>query len=244
MFGDYMKKKKIIVTLLVMVCGVVALSLVSFLLLSLFGIVYYDDGVKFNVELFQSFTSSWYGWLVIIALQSILTMLLSAIPGVSMAFILLCSALYPNPIEAFLISFASVLVTSVCMHILGRSGGYKLCVKMLGAEDCEKAMELLRTKGTVYFPLMMMFPLFPDDALVMVSGVIKMRLKWFLPSIVIGRGIGVATIVFGLSIIPFDTFDGVYDWIVFITVCVFWLLMVFKLAHKLSVWMENKKSLK
>ena len=46
---------------------------------------------------------------------------------------------------------------------------------------------------------MMMFPIFPDDALVMIAGTLKMKLRWFIPSIVIGRGIGIAAIVFGFS---------------------------------------------
>ena len=84
---------------------------------------------------------------------------------------------------------------------------------------------------------MMLFPLFPDDALVMIAGTIKMRLKFFIPSIIIGRGIGIATIVFGLKIIPFDSFNSIYDWIVCITVFAFWILMVFKLSNKFNKYL-------
>ena len=70
------------------------------------------------------------------------------------------------------------------MYILGRFGGYKLCVKLLGEEDCNKSLDLLETKSTIFFPLMMLFPVFPDDALVMIAGTIKMKLKWFIPSII------------------------------------------------------------
>ena len=86
----------------------------------------------------------------------------------------------------------------------------------------------------------MLFPLFPDDALVMVAGTSKMSLKWFIPSIVIGRGVGIATIVFGFSLVPFENFRGIYDWLVFITVCAFWIIVIFYLAHKLNVLLEKK----
>ena len=134
------------------------------------------------------------------------------------------------------------MISSLIMYLLGRFGGYKLCVKLLGKEDCDKSLDLLETKSTIFFPLMMLFPVFPDDALVMIAGTIKMKLKWFIPSIILGRGIGIATIVFGFSLIPFESFTTLYDWIVFITVCVVWIFVIFHFANKLNKKLENKKN--
>jgi uncharacterized membrane protein YdjX (TVP38/TMEM64 family) len=89
---------------------------------------------------------------------------------------------------------------------------------------------------------MMMFPVFPDDALVMMAGTIKMSLKWFIPSIVIGRGIGIATITFGLSLIPFDKFTSVWHWVVFVAVCLVLVVLVFLLANKFNKFMERKRN--
>ncbi len=88
---------------------------------------------------------------------------------------------------------------------------------------------------------MMMFPIFPDDALVMIAGTIKMRLGWFIPSIVIGRGIGIATITFGLSLIPFDKFTSIWHWIAFIATCAVGILLVFTAAIKLNKYMEKRR---
>ena len=112
---------------------------------------------------------------------------------------------------------------------------------MLGEEDCEKSLGLLRDKGTVYFPIMMMFPVFPDDALVMIAGTLKMSLKWFIPSIIIGRGLGIFTIIFGLSIVPFDKFTTVWHWIGFILLCAIGIALVFYFANKLNKMMDEKK---
>jgi uncharacterized membrane protein YdjX (TVP38/TMEM64 family) len=161
------------------------------------------------------------------------------VPGSSMAFIILCTNIYELSWQAFLISFVSVLISSTVMYMIGRIGGYKLCVKILGKEECDKSLAILRSKSTVYFPLMMMFPIFPDDALVMMAGTLKMKMKFFIPSIIIGRGIGIATIVFGFSIIPFETFTSLYDWLVFITVCGIWIYIIFKMAHKLNEKIEK-----
>lgn len=236
-----LKKKKIIINIIILFVILITMSIMSALILSAFGIITFDGGINFNTHIFDSFRDSWYGWIIFILFQTILTILLCAIPGASMAFIVLCTNLYPEPWQAFIISFVSVLISSAFMYLLGRNGGYKLCVKMLGEEDCDKSLTLFRNKGTVYFPLMMLFPIFPDDALVMIAGTLKMKMRWFLPSIFIGRGIGIAAIVFGFAIIPFEEFTSLYDWIIFITICVFWVGMLFKAAHKFNEKTNKRK---
>lgn len=236
------KNKKILLNILMVLIVLLATSGIVTLILSAFGVITFDGGMRFNLELFNSFKNSWYGWIIFIIFQSTLTALLCIIPGCSMAFILLSNSLYEYSWQAFLLSFVSVMISSTVMYLIGRIGGYKLCTKLLGKEDCDKSLELLREKGTIYFPLMMMFPIFPDDALVMMAGTIKMKLKWFIPSIILGRGIGIFTIIFGLSIVPFERFTSLYDWLVFITVCVFWIIMMFKFAHKFNDYMNKRKS--
>lgn len=233
-------KKKIIINALVVLAILLASAGLSMLILSAFKVVSFEDGIVFNPNLFESFKNSWYGWIIFILFQAVLTILLCIVPGVSMAFIILCSTIYTEPWQAFIISFLNVMVSSLIMYLLGRFGGYKLCVKLLGEEDCNKSLDLLETKSTIFFPLMMLFPVFPDDALVMIAGTIKMKLKWFIPSIIIGRGIGIATIVFGFSLIPFEEFTTLYDWIVFVTVCVVWMFVIFHFANKLNKKLESK----
>lgn len=218
----------------------VGISLLSLLILSAFGIVSYNDGLQLNMHLFDSFINAWYGWIIIIFMQILLTSLLSVIPGISMAFILLLTSIYEKAWQAFLIAFLGVMITSFFLYILGRFGGYAICKKLLGEEDCEKALNLLN-KGAFFFPIMMMFPVFPDDALVMVAGTMKMKLAWFVPSIVLGRGIGIVTIVFGLSLVPFDKFTSIWHWVLFIAICAVLIALVFFLAYRLNKYLTNKK---
>ena len=46
---------------LLLILLMVSISLVTLLLLMLFDVVYFEDGMKFNSELFMSFASAWYG---------------------------------------------------------------------------------------------------------------------------------------------------------------------------------------
>lgn len=231
---------KKIMRVLLMLLIFLSISLISAVLLYLFGVIYYDEGIQINRELFVYFSTTWYGCLVIILAQVIITSLLSFVPGASMAFIMLLETLYEDSVVAFIVSFSGVMLSSLMMYLLGRFGGYNLGKKVIGEEDCEKASDLLNNKGLIYFPMMMMFPVFPDDALVMVAGTLKMSLKWFIPSIVFGRGIGVATIVFGLSIVPFDKFTSVWHWVAFILICALLIVGVFFLATRFNKYLEKK----
>ena len=241
-FSAFAKKYEKITRALLMLLIFVVISLVSALLLYAFGVIYYDEGIQINKDLFLYFSTTWYGCIVIIIAQVIITSLLSFVPGASMAFIILLQSLYEESWVAFIVAFSGVMLSSLMMYLIGRFGGYGLGKKIIGEEDCKKASELLNNKGLIYFPMMMMFPVFPDDALVMVAGTLKMSLKWFIPSIVFGRGIGVATIVFGFSIVPFDKFTSPWHWVLFILACVLIIVVVFFAANRFNKYMEKKRN--
>lgn len=239
---EFLKKYEKIAKILLILMIFVLVSVITTVILSLFGIIYFnDDGMQINVALFDMFKTTWYGCIFIVLIQVIVTSLLSFVPGASMAFIMLLQSLYNNPMLAFIVALSGVFLSSFMLYIIGRFGGYALCKKLLGEKDCDKASDLLNNKGVLFFPVMMMFPMFPDDALVMVAGTLKMSLKWFVPSIVIGRGVGVATIIFGLSFIPFDKFTSIWHWIAFIALCAAGIVLVFFLASKLNKHLANKK---
>ena len=243
-FKAFAKKYEKVTRTALMLLIFVTISLVSMLMLELFGIIYFNDGIQINQELFDSFKNAWYGYIIVILAMVVITSLLSFVPGASMAFIILLQSLYTDPVVAFIVAFSGVMLSSLMMYLIGRFGGYNLGKLIIGKEDCEKASELLNNKGLIYFPMMMMFPAFPDDALVMVAGTLKMSLKWFIPSIVFGRGIGVFTIVFGLSIVPFDKFTTIWHWIGFVLLCAAFVVLVFYLATKFNQYLEKKRAKK
>ena len=233
------KNKKVLLHSLYIVLGVISVSVLSLLALALFGVIHFEDGIVFNAEMFMSFKSSLWGYAVFTLLQTVLSMLLCVIPGAAMALTLLSMAIF-NPLEAFVISFISAQLASYSLYAIGRFGGYPLCVRFLGGKDCEKALTMLRNRGTVYFPLLMAFPTFPDEALTMIAGTIKMSLAWFVPSIIIARGIGIAAITFGLGNIPFYLFNGIQN-VIFVILCLGGTVGVFYLAHLLNVSMEKRR---
>ncbi|MBO7169969.1 MAG: VTT domain-containing protein [Clostridia bacterium] len=237
----WQKNKNIILHGLLIVGGVVAVSVISLLILQALDVVTFDGEMHFNEEKFSSFQGAWYGWIFFILLQTVLSMLLCVIPGASMAFILLFQTIFVIPWQNFLVCFASVSIASFSMYAVGRFGGYALCEKLMGEDDCKRALGLLRNKGSVYFPFMMLFPFFPDEALTMVAGTIKMPLAWFAPSILVARGIGIATIVFGVSSIPFDKFTAWWHWVLFIGGCAAIVVAVLLFASRFNKFMEKRR---
>lgn len=235
------KIKKKVISILFAILTLFLISLFATLILYLFDIIYYDDGFVLNREIFEHYKSSWYGPFIIIFIQVSISIFVSFVPGTTVAFIILWQALYENPFVALLYAFTGVILSSIAMYFIGKYGGYNICKKLLGKEDCEKAASLLDHKGKVFFPLMMLFPIFPDDALVMIAGTLKMDLKWFLPSIFIGRGIGIATIIFGLAIVPFEKFTSIWHWIVFVIICAVLIIIVFIFANKLNKYLESRR---
>lgn len=237
----FTRYKKTILSVLRMVLVIAVLSVAALALLLLLGIVYIEDGIQVNLAIFEAWRSSPLGALILIGIQVLVTTFLCFLPGTTMTFLVLLPLLYEKLWQAFLIAFIGTLLSSMAMYAVGRFGGRPLCEKFLGKEDTEKAVSLLRDKGTVYFPLMMLFPMFPDDALVMIAGTLGMKLSWFIPSIVLGRGIGIAGIIFGFGSIPYEHFTSAWHWILFVLCVGVWVLSLFFGAHRLNRYLNRKK---
>ena len=191
---------------------------------------------------FQTFIAQFGVWSVVIyiVVSAIGTIILSVIPGVSMAFILVGVGLFGASWQTFLICASSVFLSSLVMYLLGRTGGYKLFIKIIGSDNLKRATDLIRNRGQIYFPLMMAVGGFPDDALVCVAGITKMNLWFFLPSVVIGRSVGIATIVFGIELIPFASFNTFYEWFVFGACVIAYVFAVIKLGNIINKKIGDK----
>ena len=237
------KYLKILIVLLV----VATISVVLYFVLKHFGLT--------DVQKLKGFLKSVGPWAVIvyILLRVFATIFLSFVPACSMAFDLLSIATfdYYPPIVIFLICFASVVITSIIMDLIGRFGGNKAIIKILGREDYEEAIELVQEKGLVYVPVMYLLPIFPDDAICMVSGATKMNFWVHLLEIILCRGIGCATIVFGLQIIPQDLVDNLkaFNWVFIgnniieyirlLVLIVAYLGLLFWLTRKIDKWLTK-----
>ena len=95
---DFFKQhKKTLIGLLKLLAYILVITSVVLFLLFIFNIIYFDEGIQFNVELFNNFKNTWYGWLIIILIEIATTTFLSFVPGISMEFIILINILCARP---------------------------------------------------------------------------------------------------------------------------------------------------
>ena len=233
---DKLKKGlKIVLVLLVLA----SISVGLYFLLRHFGLT--------DVNVLKGYIKKSGPWaiLVYISLRVVVTIFLSFMPACSMIFDLLSLATfdYLPPFVIFLICLASVILTSVVMDLIGRFGGNKAIVKILGKDEYEEAKELIQEKGMVYVPVMYLLPIFPDDAICMVSGATKMNFWIHLLEIALCRGIGCATVIFGVQIIPesvssFTSRDPLDYLRVGVTIIAFVGLLLY-FAKRIDKWLSN-----
>lgn len=235
---DQKAKKSVLKVGIAIVC-IISLSVSIFFVLKSFGLT--------DVEKIRGWISACgpWAWVVYILFQTASTILLCFVPSLGADLVWLGNLLFnDNTVGGMFrtsaICLASVLLSSTIMFIIGRYGGEKLVVKLIGQEDVDKAKKLLSTKAEVFLPLMYMFPLFPDDALACCAGMTKMKLWYHSLIALIFRGIGVVTICFlGSDFFHYEAFT-LAEWFEFITACVVWLIICFYVAYRLDAKMERK----
>jgi len=181
---------------------------------------------------------------VFIAISTLVTIFLCFVPGISMTFIIVGVTLFGANWKTFLICAGSVFLSSLIMYLIGRFGSRKLINKIIGENEINRAEILVKEKGQIFFPVMMACGGFPDDALVCLAGIIRMNLAFFIPSVLIGRSVGIATIVFGISLIPFSEFKTVYDWLIFITIALFWIIVIIYVGNFINKKINDYKKKK
>lgn len=229
-----MSKLKNWVRWLILFLVIIAITVVIWLTLKTFGITSVEGLRSLIVK-----CGAW-SWLVFLLLQIIVTTLLCFVPASSMTFIIVSVVLF-GAWKGFLISLTGVILSSMAMFLIGRFGGEKLAIKLVGKESLRKAQNLLAIKSKIYLPLMFVFPMFPDDALCMVAGMAKMRWWEFLLIVVFCRSIGVATACFlGSDFINWKALS-VIDWFTFISVCLIDIYLIFNISNKIEAKIKQKK---
>lgn len=229
-----MKKLKTWVKWVILIVCIALISVIAWITLDSLGITSVD-GLR------QLITScgAW-SWVVFILIQVLVTTLLCFVPATSMTFIIVSIILF-GAWKGFIISLVGVILSSMAMFLIGRFGGEKLAIKMVGEESLRKAQDLIAVKSKIYLPLMFLFPFFLDDALCMVAGITKMRWWEFLLIVICCRTVGVAMTCFlGSDLIDWAALT-IIDWFVFISVCLIDICIIYRLADKLEKKIKDKK---
>lgn len=221
------------IKILLLLLAVAALSVGIYFTLKALGITSIE-----GIREFVSNCGAW-SWVVFIVLFVLCSTLLCFIPGISTTFIAVAIIMF-GALKGFIISTISVFLASSLMFWIGNTIGEKAAVKIVGKESLEKAQNLLDIKSKMFLPLMFLFPIFPDDALCLAAGMTKMRYRYFALITAIFRSVGIATISFlGSGLINWAALS-IVDWFMLVSVCAFWLILIFKYQDKLEKFIIRK----
>ncbi len=191
-----------------------------------------------------------WGPIVFFLLQVVVATLLPVIPGMNLMFLILAGTLFDNVFLAVLIALLGVWTSSILLFTIGNTLGEKVAAKIVGAEDLNKAQDLIDTKSKIYLPIMFLFPFFPDDALCLSAGMTKMKYSYFIPIVLIFRSTGALTTVLTsfysqhlYEILGFNTLSPI-GWIMLVNLIAFDVYVVYKFTKWLEKKMNEKKAAK
>ena len=204
------------------------------LTITLYFVGFKGDWIKPLVQ-----NAGWFGYIIYLLLQIVITTLLCFIPATTFTFTLLSVNIF-GVTTGLILSIIGCWSSSIAMFLVGRYGGVKLVDWLIGEEDRIKAQKLISDRATVLLPVMLTCPFFPDDALCMVAGVTKMNFWYFIIMSLITRSIGItSTTLLGndttINYILSSLNNNIVLWFMLINLLIFDIYVIWKL----SGWFES-----
>ncbi|MGI6714460.1 MAG: TVP38/TMEM64 family protein [Bacilli bacterium] len=219
------------------------LKIIGFFLLyvalaALIYLIFYFNGYRTmdDIRTFIDGAGAW-AWLIFSIVQIFSTVVLFIIPAQTTAFIMLGMALF-SPFTAFVLVSVNTLIASVLNFSVGKLFGKVIVQRIIGEDTMRKYQEKLETKAKIYYPIMMLFPFFPDDEITMLAGLTSMSYGYFIPVTFILRSIGIGTYVFLGIAFDYSSFTIIH-WYQFLVIIGLLLFVVFFLAHHLEKYLDR-----
>ena len=219
---------KILLTVVLFIALTVALYFVGFK----------GDWIKPIVE-----STGFFGYIIYIIIQVIITTLMTFVPATTFTFTLLATGLF-GPVIGFIVSAIGCFLSSMLMFFIGDNLGEPFVDWLIGKDIRIKTQERVSGRATVLVPFMLACPFFPDDAICMVSGLTKMKYWYFAICALLCRTIGVGVTAFlGGDILNYSSFS-ILDWFLFINIIIIDIVLIWKLSTKVEEIVNKRKQIK
>lgn len=153
---------------------------------------------------FASLITSSEGWIVYLVIW-IIMFLQTTILNIP-AYVVLSASVSVGINTLSFLYIVIVLSAYISGCLLAYWIGYKFGKKAVkwcagSEEDYEKWSKVLNKKGKWWYFVTVIFPMFPDDILCLVAGAVKFNFPFYILSNVIGRGIGLVTMLLFLELL-------------------------------------------
>lgn len=153
---------------------------------------------------FASLITSSEGWIVYLVIWLIM-FLQTTVLNIP-AYVVLSASVSVGINTLSVLYIVVVLSAYIAGCLLAYWIGYKFGKKAVkwcagSEEDYEKWSKVLNKKGKWWYFVTVIFPMFPDDILCLVAGAVKFNFPFYILSNIIGRGIGLVTMLLFLELI-------------------------------------------
>lgn len=141
-------------------------------------------------------------------------------------------------------SVIGIVSASIVAFFIGRVFGYKVAGWLVGKENLDKGLELVKGKDKVILTFMFLFPFFPDDVLCFVAGLSSMSVPYYIVMITITRIINIVVSAYSVngSIIPYNTWWGILLWIAAFILVAALCYVIYKHGDKIENFFKSKFS--
>jgi uncharacterized membrane protein YdjX (TVP38/TMEM64 family) len=121
---------------------------------------------------------------ILLALIQVLQVIVAVIPG---DFLIVVAGKVYGFAGGFSINLVSTLIACFVAFFIARLSGRKVVERMVPAKVLDKWMDVVDEKGSVFFVISFLVPVFPADAMNFVAGLSQISPKKFFLVCVIGR---------------------------------------------------------
>lgn len=167
----------------------------------MFVIYMFKQGVFSSTKSFENYISSFGIWevaifIVIQIIQVVIPILPSTIGSV------VCIILF-GPIYGFIYNYCAICIGSSINFLLSKKYGTELVKKMVGNTKLEKYLNSINNqkKFDKIFTAAIFLPGAPDDYLCYIAGLTKMRFRYFISIILLGKPLSIAIYSIGITVI-------------------------------------------
>lgn len=189
--------------------------------------------------------AGWFGYILYVLLQILITTLLCFVPATTFTFTLMSVQIF-GVVTGLILSIIGCWLSSIGMFLVGRYGGTRLVDWLIGKEQREKTQEMISDRAVVLLPVMLACPFFPDDALCMVAGMTKINIWYFIVMSLFTRSIGiVATGLLGnnatINYIKAALGNNIVLWVIVVNVILIDVYAIWKLSGLLEKWLRKRR---
>ena len=141
-----------------------------------------------------------------------------------------------GPILAFIYSYVGLMIGSIVAYYLGKALGRPFINWLSGGkEETDKWMNKLHGKEKILLFFMFLFPVFPDDLLCSIAGILPINFPAFLAMQILTRAttVGCTLIFMSGEVIPFNAW-GISLIVLAVIVCFFVFIYCFRNADKIN----------